>query len=47
MRTQITRAMPMSISRTQRNGKAALDRSAEVSDCRNSRERGPCTFSWP
>ncbi len=34
----------MSISRAARNGNASLLMSADVIDCRSSRERGPCTL---
>jgi hypothetical protein len=44
MRTHSARAKPMSISRAARNGNASFDRSAVVSDCSSSRERGPCTL---
>ena len=46
MRTSRTRANPRSISRAVRNGNASFDKSVVVNDCSNSRERGPCTFSW-
>ena len=45
MRMHSTRANPISISRAARNGNASLERSARVTDCSNSRERGPWTLS--
>ena len=45
MRTHSTRANPRSISRAARNGNAAFDKSADVSDCSTSRDSGPCTLS--
>src|SRR5471032_2335552 len=47
MRDARTRASPSSITWLVANGKAASDRSFGVSDCRNSRARGPITDKTP